>query len=114
MAVATDRCRVCGEPLTPGATFCPHCGARVERDLDDDAAATRRGAGESSRGMWLLVVAVVALVAIVAVVAIAQATTSGGGGGNAPSTSVSPATNAPATTSRPPTTRPPVTAPQST
>lgn len=102
---------MCGEPLTPGATFCPHCGARVERDLDDDAARTRRGAGEGSRGLWVLVAAIVALVAIVAVVAISQATTSGGGGGNAPGTSVSPGTNAPATTSRPPTTRPPVTTP---
>ena len=114
MAGATDRCRVCGELLTPGATFCPHCGARVERDLDD-AATTRRDAGEErSRGMWLLVAAIVAIVAIVAVVAITQATTSGGGGGNAPSTSVSPATKAPATTSRPPTTRLPVTTPRST
>jgi len=115
MVGATDRCRVCDEPLTPGATFCPHCGARVEGDIDDDAAMTGRVADDKrSRGMWLFVAAVVAIVAIVAVVAIALATTSGGGSGNAPSTSVSPATHPPATTSRPPTTRPPVTTPRST
>jgi hypothetical protein len=106
---------MCNAPLTPGATFCPHCGARVEHGLDDDAAATGRVVDdEGSRGMWLLVAAIVAVVGIVAVVAIALASTSGGGGGNAPGTSVSPATNPPATTSRPQTTRPPVTTPRST
>ncbi len=35
MSNGADRCRVCDEPLAPGATFCPRCGTRVE----DDAAA---------------------------------------------------------------------------
>ena len=33
-----DRCRVCDEPLAPGATFCPRCGTRVEGVAQDDAA----------------------------------------------------------------------------
>jgi hypothetical protein len=104
---------MCDEPLTPGATFCPHCGARVDHDLDDDAVTTGRGVkdDERSHGTWLVVAAIVA---IVAVVAIAFASTSGGGGGNAPSTSVSPATPATSPASRPPSTRPPVTTPRST
>jgi len=37
-----DRCRVCDEPLAPGATFCPRCGTRVEDDAaaQDDEAVT--------------------------------------------------------------------------
>jgi hypothetical protein len=42
----TDRCRVCDEPLAPGATFCPRCGTRVE-----DAAA----AGDESAMTGLVV-----------------------------------------------------------
>jgi hypothetical protein len=61
MVGATDRCRVCDAPQTPGATFCPHWGARVEGDIDDDAAMTGRVADDKrSRGMWLFVTAVVA------------------------------------------------------
>jgi hypothetical protein len=41
MVGARGRCRVCDEPLVPGATFCPHCGARVE-DAADYAAMTGR------------------------------------------------------------------------
>ncbi|HMF05009.1 MAG TPA: hypothetical protein VKH17_09365 [Acidimicrobiia bacterium] len=41
----SDRCRVCDEPLAPGATFCPRCGTRV------DAAA----AGEESAMTGLVV-----------------------------------------------------------
>jgi hypothetical protein len=37
-----DRCRVCDEPLAPGATFCPRCGTRVEdvAAAQDDEAVT--------------------------------------------------------------------------
>jgi hypothetical protein len=105
MAQATDYCRACGEALTPGATFCPHCGARVQAPPAGDDR-------DESRRTWVFVAALVAVVGIVAVVAIALATTSGGGGGNPPGTSVSPATRttstrAPATTSRPPVTTSP-------
>src|SRR5918994_3690961 len=37
---ATSRCKVCDEPLAPGATFCPRCGTRVEDDIGEDDAIT--------------------------------------------------------------------------
>src|SRR6266542_4550063 len=42
MTNGTERCRVCDEPLAPGATFCPRCGTRVEEDATgaDDEAVT--------------------------------------------------------------------------
>ena len=110
MVSTTDRCRVCNEPLTPGAGFCPHCGTRVQHDIDEHAAKPGRVDNEKSRGSWVLVTA------IVAVVAIALASTSGGGGGNPPGSSVSPATpttsaRTPVTPSRPPATRTPTSPP---
>src|SRR5688572_3198912 len=35
-----ERCKVCDEPLAPGATFCPRCGTRVEEDIAEDDAVT--------------------------------------------------------------------------
>ena len=35
-----ERCKVCDEPLAPGATFCPRCGTRVEDDIAEDDAIT--------------------------------------------------------------------------
>jgi zinc-ribbon domain len=39
VADGTNRCRVCDEPLAPGATFCPRCGTRVEDDAAHDEEA---------------------------------------------------------------------------
>jgi len=47
----TDRCRECDRAVTPGANFCPGCGAdlRAAESRDDDASAAYTGAASPSR-----------------------------------------------------------------